>query len=68
MAKVERVRVWCVVRSPYGRPGEIVVVERTRRVEHYLRVGVLVELVDDPEPEPEPEPDESQPEVEGGAG
>ena len=38
------VEVVCVVRSPYGAPGEVRVVERSARVEHYLRVGVLFEV------------------------
>ena len=38
------VQVVCVVRSPYGVPGDVRVVERSARVEHYLRVGVLFEV------------------------
>ena len=38
------VQVVCVVRSPYGAPGDVRVVERSARVEHYLRVGVLFEV------------------------
>ena len=55
------VLVWvlCVVRSPYGVPGQVRQVQRTTRVDHYLRVGVLFE-VPDPNPEPEPEPDGGQ--------
>lgn len=53
------VLVWvlCVVRSPYGVPGQVRQVQRTARVDHYLRVGVLFEV---PDPNPEPEPDGGQ--------